>query len=130
MNRRDLLKASGIATVGLMMAFPKKALAQATNQSLTDEPNPDLQLTGEISRNHGHAFKTLTLTQVVLLLQQVHREAQPAVISIQGTSGHPHSVALSQEVLVQILSEGQAELVSSIDANHSHAVQLVLAPIA
>ncbi len=125
MNRRTLLQTTAITTLGLIMSSAPKSFA--TEPELEAQ---ELQLTGLITNNHGHVFTTLTLTQTILILQQIHKDSEkPSLVSIKGTSGHDHILELTTSLLLELLTLGQIETVTQPGANHTHPVMLQLAEI-
>lgn len=70
----------------------------------------------DIEFNHGHMF-TASLEELMA--------AGPQTYSIQGASGHPHTIEVDQ-VTLEALAAGEAvELQSSEDRGHAHAVILM-----
>jgi hypothetical protein len=130
MNRRSLLRVSGFTALGLLAAHSALGQTQsAIGAGDDDTVGDELVLTSAITRNHGHEFATLTLTEIVLLLQQIHAQNEtPVVINIKGKSSHPHAVELNTENLVQLLASGKVEIESSVDSGHAHTLSLKLIP--
>ena len=69
--------------------------------------------TGAISANHGH-------TAVVAAAQL--GASGGITLNIQGSSGHPHTVALSGAELSAIAANQRVSKESSNDAGHTHTV--------
>jgi len=69
--------------------------------------------TGSISANHGHA--------AVVASAQLGASGG-ITLNIQGTSAHPHTVALSGSDLVAIAANQRVSKESSSDAGHAHTV--------
>ena len=69
--------------------------------------------TGTISSNHGHSA----------VISSAQLGASGGItLNIQGTAGHPHTVALSGAELSAIAGNQRVSKESSNDASHSHAV--------
>ncbi|MFN8943224.1 MAG: hypothetical protein ACK5WZ_01215 [Pseudobdellovibrionaceae bacterium] len=122
MNRRNFLGTGIISSAAVLAVLP--AFGQ-------QEPAAEKQFTvgTEIGKNHGHAL-SLTVQSVILTMQQARKEG-PVLMDIKGSSGHPHTVLLSLNDLVDLLSLGSVEIESSKDAGHTHSVKITLiAPIA
>ena len=115
MNRRELFKTSTVAAVALL-GIPKLGKTSVFAVNLFPKV--------EIGRNHGHAL-TLTLTDLVILLQTAVNEGVVNQ-SIQGQSGHPHTLSLNADELIQLLSEGSITKDSTTDFGHSHLVSIQL----
>lgn len=79
----------------------------------------------EISFNHGHMV-ALDIADVVRLMKETKANG-PVTVDIKGQSGHPHSIELSHENLVDLLSLDSLTVESSVDAGHSHTVILSVA---
>lgn len=69
--------------------------------------------TGSISANHGH-------TAVIASAQL--GASGGITLNIQGTSSHPHTVALSGSDLAAIAANQRVSKESSNDASHTHTV--------
>lgn len=121
MNRRNLLMTLGAGTAALV------ATRTAFAQQVPGANDRVLAVVTAIGSNHGHALD-LTVEAVVLALQQARVDGS-VKIDIQGKSGHPHTINLSFDDLVNLLSLGVLEVVSSIDAKHSHAVKISLVKV-
>lgn len=74
-------------------------------------------ITADIANNHGHAF---SIPLATLLANG------PTTYSIQGSSGHPHSIAITDEILDALEAGQNVDIASSKDAGHSHGVLLQL----
>ncbi len=114
MNRRRFFQATGATALALSLPFSAQAM-EADKQVLID---------AAISSNHGHAL-SLSIGDVVEMLSKT-KQGQNQEISIQGQSGHPHSVSLNQEMLLALLIDQELEVESSVDAGHSHGVLINL----
>ncbi len=126
MNRRSLLMTIGTGTAALLAA--KTVFAQevpSTQES--EEIQNKLSVATEIGANHGHGLD-LTVEAVILALQMA-RVNGPVKMDIQGKSGHPHTINLSFDDLVNLLSLGGLETMSSVDAKHSHQVKVSLVKV-
>jgi hypothetical protein len=114
MNRRHLLQTLGVAGAALLL--PKLGRAEEL-----PPPPAGIRIVSEITRNHGHDF-ALSPEEALRLLRQTRLSGAPVVISIQGASGHPHSVELAFEDLLVLFADGQILETSTVDAGHSHDV--------
>ena len=105
MNRRNFLKIAGLTTAALTGA---RALAQSTGEQCAEKC-----IQSEIGFNHGH----------LLILP---RPATAGTYSIQGASGHPHFVTVTEEQLAQLEVAKRLEIMSTLVAGHQHPVTLFL----
>lgn len=71
-----------------------------------------------IASNHGH---TLTVSQADV------EAGTLKIYDIQGTSGHTHSVTVSQGNFVTLRSGGTVQLTSTNGGGHSHGITIVCA---
>ncbi len=118
MNRRDVLRTSvkSLSVLALAPAFkPLLARAQEVKESV-------IAIAHEITNNHGHAV-TMDLVQALSLLR-ASTDGQIQVVSIQGQSGHPHTLEMNHEELLQLFVTGILEKRSSEDFGHSHGVRI------
>lgn len=111
-NRRNALMIAGGLLVGSRVGF-------AEIPSPPPEPcPPPLTLTpfitSDIAANHGH----------LLILPA---DALPGIYTIQGRSGHAHTVEITESVLTQLMGNGSFDLQSSTAGGHVHAVRLLAA---
>jgi hypothetical protein len=74
---------------------------------------PASDRTGSISANHGHA--------AVVSAAQIATSGG-ITLNIQGTSSHPHTVALTGAELSAIATNQRVSKESSNDASHTHTV--------
>lgn len=116
MNRRGFLRNGAKVAVGAAVVSQlkvKSAFAAAGEQ---------VNVTSEIGRNHGHSLD-LDVADVVKLVRKTETSDGVAeVLSIQGASGHPHSISLTQTDLMSLLVGEDLMLSSSVDAGHAHSV--------
>ncbi|MGE3387274.1 MAG: hypothetical protein AB7K41_11145 [Bdellovibrionales bacterium] len=105
-SRRQFFKSAALGTGSLLVLsfLPKVQAAQ-----------PGQTLNSTISRNHGHRFSA-TLEEVL--------SAGPKDYDIQGSSRHPHTLTLTQEILDTLKEVKAVEVESTNDAGHSHIVRL------
>ncbi len=113
-NRRDILAKSAYVAIASGLAIAVRGLAQEQNGEPAFLGTPEfLPVNGVISTNHGHVAQ-LTAEQI--------ESKDPISLSIQGESGHSHSLDISPEDL-KLLRQGNAiQLVSSNDFGHSHKI--------
>lgn len=71
----------------------------------------------EISKNHGHEFM-IELSELI--------KSGGQLLSIQGISGHPHSIVVTNDQIIALLKGEQVVIVSSKDAGHTHQVTLTV----
>lgn len=113
-NRRSfLLASSGVLGSLALFALPSRADTAVGPQC----PPPALppQILNQINRNHGHAL-TLTYEEVI--------KGEPKTYSIQGSSGHPHELALTEEHFEALRKVETIEVESSLVAGHTHIVRI------
>ena len=115
MKRREFFGAMGVVTAAT--ALPLSLLAE--------ECGEELPVTNVIGNNHGHSLD-LDIKKVLQLLRETN-DSCPVELDIQGESGHPHSILLSHQNLLQLLVRGKIEEVSSNVAGHTHDVSIALA---
>lgn len=106
-DRRNFIKTTVAATVGVLVLGTIKAKAQ--------EFASDLKV--DIGTNHGHDF-TLSLAEI--------QEQGAGNFSIKGSSGHNHTIALTDELIAQLQAGQAVEIESSavLGIGHSHIVTL------
>lgn len=68
-----------------------------------------------ISRNHGH--------ELVLSYEEVIK-GEPKVYQIQGRSGHPHTIELTPEIFEVLRKQSVVQVESTLDAGHTHIVEI------
>jgi hypothetical protein len=146
LNRRQMLQ-SGLISSGLLILGAKSALAQVADP----EAPAEAKIMVVIGRNHGHALD-LNLVQALQLLRETAPRlpsvpeplpvadpsqppvpvkppqpiSTPALIDIQGSSGHPHSLELQHQELIDLFVKGTIRKASSTDAGHAHMVEINL----
>ncbi|RYZ61844.1 MAG: twin-arginine translocation signal domain-containing protein [Proteobacteria bacterium] len=107
-SRRQFLKLSALTAVGTLVAIsahPAKVFAAASELSVN------------ISRNHGHVF-VATLSDLLA--------AGARDYDITGTSSHPHTLTITEEILATLQQTKAVDIDSSEDAGHAHTVRLTL----
>ena len=122
MQRRDLLK-------GMTGALGMSAVAMLPTVGFANEQqHGTLTVQSEISRNHGHELE-LSLEDLIVILRELNAEEEKTEVSldIQGQSGHPHTVFMTNDLVMEILIGGSVEVESSVDAGHAHFVTITLA---
>ena len=123
MNRRDLIKNAGGALALALVSVPYLSHANSL-EFAGASPDAKLNIVAAISRNHGHELN-LSSESLILLLRQAHL-AGSVIVSIQGQSGHSHTITLSEENLLELIFNSQLSLESSRGSGHTHQVQVSL----
>jgi len=108
LSRRNFFKMTGAATAGVVVM----SLLKSTSASAQTSPET---LASTVQRNHGHAL-------VVSLADFTKKGA--ATYDIQGQSGHPHSLIVTQEAINTLLKTKVIEIESTNNSGHSHVVRL------
>lgn len=100
MNRRNFLHSLGQSSLAVSALSAVSAIALAQEVPSTDidvnattTPEPSVDITAEIDKNHGHEL-ILTMEQYVELIRQTVDAAGQlisVVVDIQGLSGHAHA---------------------------------------
>lgn len=139
LNRRQMLQ-KGIISSGLIILGAKSALAQVADP----ENSVEAKVNVVIGRNHGHAFDLNLALALQLLRETAPRLSDapevppatpekppqlistPAIIDIQGLSGHPHTLELQHQELLDLFVKGAIRKASSTDAGHAHLVEINL----
>ncbi len=122
LDRRNFLRLAGMGA-GAIVAFTmgNQALAQVVPKpgggtAAPVCPKPLIPtLKNAISSNHGHVL-TVTLTELKTNGEKSY--------DIKGTSGHPHAVEITNEILLTLLRLGAVEVESTAVAGHTHIVKL------
>ncbi len=134
MKRREMITATGAASLGLILTACAGANGQtvsgsnsgdATGQAVVPQTEMQIQTGSDISANHGHIVEVLNLKEVILALRDIHENGSQT-LDIQGNSGHPHAVELTEDALVELLVTSKVDLKSTVVAGHSHDVELSL----
>lgn len=112
-NRRQVLGLFA-TTLGGLYTF-NSAKAQVPPQCPPPPKTIVKVVDSEIAKNHGHEF-TIELNELIA--------KAGTIFSIQGTSGHPHKIQVSNDQLIKLLQGQKVVLASSTDAGHSHQVTL------
>lgn len=123
MNRRSFLNnmALGTASVALFSQVSKAQTVPPTDPTCPEpvvcppltEP---LKVRLTILNNHGHAG-AMTYESVII--------GDKLEFSIQGTSGHPHTLVLTEDDLAVLRKTLTVDVKSSVDFNHSHMVRII-----
>lgn len=111
-TRRTAL-AQSLGAIGTLFVS-KAAFAQ---EAPVCPPKMVKVVVAEISKNHGHDFM-IELSDLVKVGGQT--------LDIQGDSGHPHSIVISNDQIIALMKGEQVVVISSKDAGHTHQVALVL----
>ena len=112
-SRRKLFQ--NVITLSIL-ALPIKLLAQEAQPPLCPPPKVKVVMS-EISNNHGHEF-TIGLEDLV--------KGGKFNYSIMGRSGHPHSLQITNDVIVDLMQDKTVTLVSSTSSGHAHNVIMQL----
>lgn len=108
LSRRNFLKSAAFVGGGLVTATLVRDASAQTGGG-------DLQ--SVVSNNHGHAF-VMTATEFFA--------NGPRRYDIRGTSTHPHTLIITQEILDTLDQTRVVDVVTTIDASHAHSVRLKL----
>jgi hypothetical protein len=118
LTRRDFTLASAMAILS-GVAISVSACGGSNSSSSPASPSPTSSTptgsdkTGTISSNHGHS--------AVIASAQLGASGG-ITLNIQGSAGHPHTVALTGADLSAIANNQRVAKESSNDASHSHTV--------
>jgi hypothetical protein len=118
LTRRDFTLAAAMAILS-GVAISVSGCGGSDSSSSPASPSPassapaGTDKTGAISSNHGHS--------AVIASAQLGASGG-ITLNIQGTSSHPHTVALTGADLSAIASSQRVAKESSSDASHSHTV--------
>ena len=118
LTRRDFTLAAAMAILS-GVAISVSGCGGSNSSSSPASPSPASSTptgsdkTGTISSNHGHA--------AVIASAQLGASGG-ITMNIQGTSGHPHTVALTGADLTAIAANQRIAKESSNDASHTHTV--------
>jgi hypothetical protein len=118
LTRRDFTLAAAMAILS-GVAISVSGCGGSSSSSSPASPSPASSTptgsdkTGTISSNHGHAA-TIASAQL--------GASGGITLNIQGTSSHPHTVALSGADLSAIAGNQRVAKESSNDASHTHTV--------
>lgn len=116
MNRRNFfLNTAALGGVALLAQLPFKSKAADGEMVIVSET---------ISANHGHQVG-LDMADLINLLRQTKLTGS-VTLDIQGASGHPHSIELIHEQLIDLFVDGNLVVISSKDAGHIHNVELIV----
>ncbi len=119
-GRRKFMKMAALAA-GTLVTFSisEKASAQAMPGTGGDAgaecpaPKPPPELRTEISNNHGHSL--------AISLAELKKNGVKSY-SIQGDSGHPHTVDMTNEILLALFLHDKVEIETTKNAGHTHIV--------
>jgi plastocyanin len=118
LTRRDFTLAAAMAILS-GVAISVSGCGGSNSSSSPASPSPASSApagsdkTGAISSNHGHS--------AVIASAQLGASGG-ITVNIQGTSSHPHTVALTGADLSAIANSQRVAKESSNDASHSHTV--------
>jgi hypothetical protein len=118
LTRRDFTLAAAMAILS-GVAISVSGCGGSNSSSSPASPSPASSTptgsdkTGTISSNHGHA--------AVIASAQLGASGG-ITLNIQGSAGHPHTVALTGADLSAIASNQRVAKESSNDASHTHTV--------
>jgi hypothetical protein len=110
-SRRNFLNLAGATAAGAMLAI---TLRPNRSQAAGLVAAPGQILKSTVSNNHGHAFVAPLSTFLT---------NGPTSYSIQGQSGHPHNVDITQAILDMLKQTPIVEVESSVDFGHNHIVR-------
>ena len=118
LTRRDFTLAAAMAILS-GVAISVSGCGGSNSSSSPASPSPASSTptgsdkTGAISSNHGHSA-VITSAQL--------GASGGITLNIQGTAGHPHTVALTGAELSTIANNQRVAKESSNDASHTHTV--------
>ncbi len=115
LSRRSAILQS-LGAIGTLVAA-KTSFAQTPPICPPVPPNLVKVVESEISKNHGHDF-LIELSDLV--------KAGGQVLDIQGDSGHPHTIIVSNDQIIALMKGENVVIISSKDASHTHQVTLTL----
>jgi hypothetical protein len=119
LTRRDFTLAAAMAVLsGVAISVSgcggdSSASPAAPSPTGSGSPSAGSDRTGTIGSNHGHS--------AVIASAQLGASGG-LTLNIQGTSSHPHTVALTGADLSAIANNQRVSKESSNDANHTHTV--------
>lgn len=116
-RRKFLTRTTQAAAAGIAMAHLNRANA-AEGESVS--------VSSDIGSNHGHELN-MDVPDVINLLRDLQPQPGETTIDIQGASGHPHTITVNFDQLLDLLLKGELSLESSVDRGHSHGVSISLA---
>ena len=125
MNRRSFINSLAIGATTLAF-FTKVAHAQTVPPVTPNPANPPVPqaipvvITMDISNNHGH-HGAISYESVII--------GNQLTIDIQGDSGHPHTLTLTEDDLKVLRQKLVVDVKSSVDANHAHMVRITRIPV-
>lgn len=125
MNRRSFINTIAIGATTLAF-FTKVAQAQTAPPVVPNPANPSgspsipVSITLDISNNHGH-HGFISYESVII--------GNQLTIDIQGDSGHPHTIILTEQDLTVLRQKLVVDVKSSVDANHAHMVRITRIPV-
>ncbi len=115
-NRRNFLRFAALGA-GTMVLASIAGKATAQEVLATTNPVAAKKLLSEISRNHGHVF--------AMTLEKLQANGTKSY-NIQGSSGHPHMVDITANVLTALTKNNVVEIESTTVSGHSHVLRLTL----
>lgn len=113
-RRSAILQSLGV--IGTLVAA-KTSFAQTAPICPPVPPKLVKVVESGISKNHGHDF-LIELSDLV--------KAGGQALDIQGDSGHPHTIIVSNDQIIALMKGENVVIVSSKDAGHTHQVTLAL----
>ncbi len=101
-----------------VLGIAKRAFAQNIEDCPSQEcpPLKPPSILSEISNNHGH--------EILVPFEDVIKGTEKSY-SIKGKSSHPHTVQITEEIFSVLRTQNVVEIVSTVDAGHSHVVKLI-----
>jgi hypothetical protein len=122
MNRRIFLNTLAATSAGLVFfsQVTRAQMAPSPTDPIPVEPSKPALVRLEILNNHGHEG-AITYEAVIV--------GQAISIDIQGDSRHPHTLILTEEELTVLRQKLTVDVISTVDAGHSHMVRITRDPI-
>ncbi len=113
LTRRNFTLAAAMAVLSGVAISVSGCGGDSSASPAAPSSTPASDRTGSISSNHGHSAM-ITSAQL--------GASGGVTLNIQGTSSHPHTVALTGADLSAIASNQRVSRESSNDASHTHTV--------
>lgn len=118
MNRRFFINSLALSTASVAL-FSRVSNAQTVPGAPQCPPPvvcpPPLKVNIEILNNHGHVG-VITYESVII--------GDSLTLSIQGSSGHPHTLILTEDDLNVLKKTLTVDVKSSVDFGHAHMVRI------
>lgn len=117
-----LLAALGLSSKTWSQSRPIDGEIQPKDEAAPVCPAPPKlpEITSEISRNHGHVL-VLSYEEVII--------GEAKDYSIQGRSGHPHTLRLLPEHFEALRKVQAIDVESDQVAGHTHMIRIIRSPI-